>query len=79
MLGNGLESHETTNYLDNHFHEVFLRDDVLAADDLLQNARENIRGVHLEIHAVELAETDEVCADEDTEVLAFDLALLSVA
>ena len=67
------------DYLDNHFHEVFLRNDVLAADDLLQDAWEDIRLVHVEIHAVQLAQADEICADEDTEVFAFQFAFLAVA
>ena len=67
------------DYLDNHFHEVFLRNDVLAADDLLEDAGEDDALVHVEVDAVELAEAHEVGPDEDAQLAPFHLALLAVA
>ena len=66
-------------YLDDHLHEVLLGNDVFAAHDLLQDAWQYVRLVHLQVDAFELAEPDEVRADENPQVLPLDLALLPVA
>ena len=66
-------------HLNHHLHQILLRDDVFAAHDLLQDARQDVTLVHVEIHAVQLAQADKVGADKNPEVLAFHLALLPVA
>ena len=53
-------------HLDDHLHQILLRDDILADDDLLEDAGKNRLRVHHQVDAVELAEADEVRADENT-------------
>ncbi|KAI5117715.1 hypothetical protein M0805_006519 [Coniferiporia weirii] len=64
--------------LDDDFHEVLLHDDVLAVDDLLEDAWEGRALVHPKVDAVERAEPDEVGTDEDTQFASLHLALLAV-
>jgi hypothetical protein len=66
-------------HLDHDFHEVFLGNDILALDDLLENGREDVILVKLQINAVELREANEICADQNTKVFPFSLTLLAVA
>lgn len=66
-------------HLDDDLHQILLGDNVLAVDDLLQYRGEYVPLVHVQIDAIELGETDEICADEDTQVTTFHLALLAVA
>ncbi len=65
--------------LDDHLHEILLCDDIFAVNDLLEDGREDGALVHLEIDAFELAESDEVGADEDAQLFAFHLAFLAVS
>lgn len=64
--------------MDDDLHKVFLGDDVFAIDDLLEDVGQDDALVHVEIDAVELAEADEVSADEDAELFALHLAPLAV-
>ncbi len=65
--------------LDHDLHKVFLSDDVLAVDDLLEDRWQDGALVHFEIHAFELAETNEVGSDKNTKLLALHLALLAIS
>jgi len=66
-------------HLDHDFHEVFLGNNILALDDLLENGGEDGISVELQIDAVELREANEICADQNTKVFPFRLTLLAVA
>lgn len=66
-------------HLDDDLHEVLLCDDVLAVDDLFEDAREDDAAVHLEVDAVELTQADEVGPDEDAELAALEFAAVAVA
>jgi hypothetical protein len=66
-------------HLDYDFHEVFLGNNILALDDLLENGREDGILVELQIDAVKLREANEICADQNTKIFTFGLALLAVA
>jgi hypothetical protein len=66
-------------HLDHDFHEVFLGNNILALDDLLENGGEDVILVELQINAVELREANEICADQDTKIFPFGLTLLAVA
>lgn len=68
-----------TAHLDNNLHEVLLRNDVLAAYDLLQDAWKDDLLIQLEIHAVQLAQTDKVGSNKDAKFLALHFAFLPVA
>lgn len=61
-------------HLDDALHEIFLRDGVAAADDLLEDARQDDLLVDLEVHRLQLGQTDKVGADEDLQLLALLLA-----
>ena len=64
-------------YLDYNFHQVLLRNDVLAIDDLFQNTGEDSLLVHIQIDAVELTEPDEVGPDKDAQIAPLVLALFA--
>jgi hypothetical protein len=66
-------------HLDHDFHEVFLGNNILALDDLLENGGEDGISVELQIDAVELREANEICANQNTKVFPFRLTLLAVA
>jgi hypothetical protein len=66
-------------HLDHDFHEVFLGNNILALDDLLENGGEDGILVEVQINAVELRKANEICADQDTKVFPFGLTLLAVA
>ena len=66
-------------HLDDHLHEVLLRDDILAVDHLLEDRWQDRVLVELERHAIELAQAHEVRADEDAQFAALCLALLALA
>ena len=66
-------------HLNHDFHEVFLGNNILALDDLLENGGEDVILVELQINAVELRKANEICADQNTKVFPFGLALLAVA
>src|SRR5258706_4859925 len=66
-----------TPHLNHDFHQVLLSDDVLAIDNLLQNTGKDSLLVHIQIDAVELAETDEVCSDEDAQIAPLELTLFA--
>lgn len=65
-------------YLNNDFHEIFLCNDVFAIDNLLHYTRQDCALVHIEINAIKLAETNQVGANEDPQVLPLQFALFSV-
>ena len=56
----------TTAYLDHDLHKILLRNDVLANNNLLQDTRKDNLLIHVEVYALQLAQADEVRADEDT-------------
>jgi hypothetical protein len=66
-------------YLNDHFHQVFLGNNVFAVDDLLQNTGENGALVHVQIDTVKLAEPDEICADQDAQLAALQFAFFAVS
>lgn len=66
-------------YLDDYLHKVLLRNNILTLHDLLQYRWQNRPLVHIQIHAVKLAEPNEVRADQDPELPPLHLALLPVA
>ena len=45
-------------HLDDHLHQILLRDDILADDDLLKDTRKDHGLVHLQVDAVQLTEPD---------------------
>lgn len=65
-------------YLDDNFHKVFLGNDILAAHDLLQDAGQDNLLIHVEVYAIELAQTDEVRANKYAQLFALQLALFTV-
>lgn len=78
-MGDRRSRAEESADLDDDLHEVLLGDNVLAVDDLLEHARQDEALVHAEVDALELAEADEVGADEDAKLLALHLTLLALA
>jgi hypothetical protein len=70
---------EGKTHLDHDFHEVFLGNNILALDDLLENSGEDVILVELQINAVELRKANEICADQNTKIFPFGLTLLAVA
>ena len=66
-------------HLNDHLHEILLRNDVLAVDDLLEDAGKYDLLVHVEVDAVQLAEPDKIGADQDAELAALDFALFAVS
>lgn len=65
-------------HLNYHLHEIFLGDYVLAADDLLQNARQDSTLIHIEIHTVQLAETNKISANKNSKFASLQLALFPI-
>lgn len=65
-------------HLYDNLHQIFLRDDVLAIDDLLQDGGENELLIHIQIHAIELGKTDEVRANEYSQIAPLHFALLTI-
>jgi hypothetical protein len=77
-LEHGVERGElklVREHLNDALHQILLRNDVAAADDLLEQAMQHNVGVQVDVDAVELAEAREVLADEQAQVLALGLAL----
>ncbi len=66
-------------HLDHDFHEVFLGNNILALDHLLENGGKDGISVELQINAVELREANEIGADQNAKVFPFGLTLLAVA
>lgn len=66
-------------YLDDHFHQVLLRNNVLAIDDLLQDAWENCTLVHVEVDTIKLAKPNKICSDQDTQFAALQFTFLAVS
>lgn len=64
--------------LDYHFHQVLLGNNVLAIDDLFQNAREDRLLIHGQIDTFELAEANEIGAHENTKLAPLHLALFAI-
>ena len=65
--------------LNDHFHQVFLGNDVFAIDDLFEDdGDEYCDGLH-QVNAFELGQTDEVGTDEDTKVFSLHFAFLAVS
>lgn len=50
----GMEVEIIGEDLDDYFHEVFLRDDVFAVDDLLEDGGEDGPSIHIEVGPFEL-------------------------
>lgn len=73
------EGHERETDLDYDFHEVFLGDNILTLDNLLKNCGEYVILIELQVNAFELGKANEICADQDTKILALGLTLLAVA
>lgn len=65
-------------YLDDDLHEVLLRNHIPTPDDLLQHPRQNPTDVHVQIDAFELAQPDEIRADQDPQLLSLQLALFAL-
>jgi len=65
-------------YLNNNFHKIFLRDDIFAIDDLLENAWKNGFLVHFQIHAIQLTQPNQICAYQDTKFATLHLTFLAV-
>ena len=66
-------------YLNDDFHEIFLRNDVFTVDDLFQHTRQDDGPVHFQVDAVQLTESNQVCAHKNAQLLALHLALLSIS
>ena len=66
-------------YLYDNFHQVLLRNDILAADDLLKNARENVALIHVQVDAIQLTKSDQIGTNENAEVPTLHLAFLAVS
>jgi hypothetical protein len=73
-----LSAHEQrTPHLDYDLHQVLLRNDVLAIDDLLQNTGKDGLLVHLQIDAIQLAEPDQVGPNKDTQIAPLVFAFVA--
>lgn len=79
LLGQTRARADTIAYLDDHFHEILLGDDIFAVDNLFQDARQDRAAVHVQTDTLQLAEPDKIRAYEDTQFLAFHLALFAIA
>lgn len=66
-------------HLDDDLHQVLLCNHVAAVDDLLENVGQDDAAVHVEVDAVELAQSHEVGANEDPQLTPLHLAALAVA
>lgn len=65
-------------HLNDDFHEVLLRDHVLAVDDLFEYRGQDRPLVQLQPDAFQLAQPDEVRADEDPQLAPFEFPSLLV-
>lgn len=65
--------------LDDHLHQIFLSYDVLAVDDLFENAGKDGALVLVEIDTVELAEPYEICPHEDAQFASLQFAFFTIA
>lgn len=70
---------EVDAHLDDDLHEVFLRDNVFAVDDLFEHAGKDDAPVHFQIDAVELTEADQVGPDEDAQLAPLEFPPVAVA
>lgn len=70
---------ERETYLNDNLHQILLRNNILATNDLLQNTRQNQRLVHPQIDTFELRKPDQIRPDKNTQLASFHLALFTFA
>ena len=65
-------------YLDNDFHEILLSNNILAVDDLFQDAREDGLLVHFQVDPIQLTKSDQIGSNEDAQFTSLHFALFPI-
>jgi len=66
-------------YLNDNFHEILLRNCIFAADYLLEDAWKDYSLVQIEVDAIKLTESHQICPNKGTKLTSFHLAFFLIS
>lgn len=65
--------------LNNNFHQILLRNYIFTINNLLQYTRQDILLIHIEIHTVQLGQSNKVGTNQNTKFFSLNFAFFAIA